>query len=80
MLATVAVVAMWPDTLWPPISSPTLAERSKLIGLPVCKVPRLVARRVSTITSKDRTSPAMSVTCTCAAQPCKIYAFQKGDS
>lgn len=60
---TVAVAHTCPDTLWPPISSPTRAERSKLTRLPKSSVPRLVALSVSTIMSKLSLSPSIVVTC-----------------
>ena len=50
--STVAVVWTWPDTLWPPTSSPKRADRSKLKVSPTCRPPRLVARSVSLIKSK----------------------------
>ena len=62
MLETVAVEHTCPDTLWPPISSPTLAERSKFTLAPICRVPRLVARSVSMMMSKLSLSPCASVT------------------
>ena len=61
--ATSAVAHTCPDTLWPPISSPTRAERSKLTLLPSSSEPKLVALSVSTMMSKLSLSSWMSVTC-----------------
>ena len=61
-LAMAAVVCTWPDTVCPPISSPTRALRSKLTSLPGCRAPRLVRRSVSAMTSKRRVLPSWAVT------------------
>ena len=60
--AMVAVVCTWPDTVCPPISSPTRALRSKLTSLPGCRAPRFVRRSVSAMTSNRRVLPSWEVT------------------
>mmetsp|Transcript_5145 Transcript_5145/g.8004 ORF Transcript_5145/g.8004 Transcript_5145/m.8004 type:complete len:250 (-) Transcript_5145:135-884(-) len=65
-VSTCSTILAWtctcPDTVCPPISSPTRAERSKFTLEPGSNSPRLVARRVSTIRSKLAVSPAVSTT------------------
>jgi len=41
----------WPETMWPPSSSPSLAARSRLTGSPAAHWPRVVLARVSPDTS-----------------------------
>ena len=41
----------WPETMWPPSSSPTLAARSRFTGSPAFQAPSVVLARVSPETS-----------------------------
>mmetsp|Transcript_9459 Transcript_9459/g.25686 ORF Transcript_9459/g.25686 Transcript_9459/m.25686 type:complete len:211 (-) Transcript_9459:1526-2158(-) len=63
-LSILAVVCTCPETVCPPISSPTRADRSKFTALPSRKLPRLVRLSVSSITSKVAVFPARSVSVT----------------
>src|SRR3546814_13130669 len=44
---TVPTPSTWPETMWPPSSSPSFNGRSKLTAWPACQAPMVVQARVS---------------------------------
>ena len=51
MRRIVPTASMCPDTKWPPNRPSAAMARSRFTGLPVCRPPRLLRRRVSCMTS-----------------------------
>ena len=61
METTVPEPSTWPCIMWPPSLELRVKGLSRLTGAPGSRTPRLVRRRVSGMTSKERQSSEMSV-------------------